>query len=176
MTRMQQHVDRSKHNLNSLFEEVISSVEKDCTFKPSLEPTRAVNEALLQKRASSLGFEGSVEQVVLCFSSLCEWTCDFDAMTGSTAAGLQAVVHDAAGPALPCLPLHMLFLLPPLLTLRYSQRAPASWQNLNSRPRKRVLRRALRAAPPLITTRASVLPHPPLPALAPMCAPPPALL
>lgn len=63
MTRMQQHVDRSKHNLNSLFEEVISSVEKDCTFKPSLEPTRAVNEALLQKRASSLGFEGSVEQV-----------------------------------------------------------------------------------------------------------------
>jgi hypothetical protein len=42
MTRMQQHVDRSKHNLNSLFEEVISSVEKDCTFKPSLEPTRAV--------------------------------------------------------------------------------------------------------------------------------------
>ena len=89
MTRMQQHVDRSKHNLNSLFEEVISSVEKDCTFKPSLEPTRAVryclffafsrstapsllffirdqvNEALLQKRASSLGFEGSVEQVLL---------------------------------------------------------------------------------------------------------------
>jgi hypothetical protein len=43
MTRMQQHVDRSKHNLNSLFEEVISSVEKDCTFKPSLEPTRAVS-------------------------------------------------------------------------------------------------------------------------------------
>ena len=42
MTRMQQHVDRSKHNLNSLFEEVISSVEKDCTFRPSLEPTRAV--------------------------------------------------------------------------------------------------------------------------------------
>jgi hypothetical protein len=103
MTRMQQHVDRSKQNLNSLFEEVISSVEKDCTFKPSLEPTRAVNEALLQKRASSLGFEGSVEQVVLCFSSLCEWTCDFNAITGSSAAGLQAVVHDAAGgaPALP---------------------------------------------------------------------------
>ena len=42
MARMQQHVDRSKHNLNSLFEEVISSVEKDCTFRPSLEPTRAV--------------------------------------------------------------------------------------------------------------------------------------
>jgi hypothetical protein len=45
MTRMQQHVDRSKHNLNSLFEEVISSVEKDCTFKPSLEPTRAVSRS-----------------------------------------------------------------------------------------------------------------------------------
>jgi hypothetical protein len=47
MTRMQQHVDRSKHNLNSLFEEVISSVEKDCTFKPSLEPTRAVSRSRL---------------------------------------------------------------------------------------------------------------------------------
>ncbi len=52
MTRMQQHVDRSKHNLNSLFEEVISSVEKDCTFKPSLEPTRAVSRSRSSNMAS----------------------------------------------------------------------------------------------------------------------------
>ena len=94
-----------------------------------------VNEALLQKRASSLGFEGSVEQVLFFFvisrsplsvfsgtsNRFCFLSSQFDCVAGSAALGQQTFIDDAPGDS--C----VLVIISPFFSFTFQPKSPAGF-------------------------------------------------